>query len=115
LDLNDWLKMNIDVMVDLARKYVPTEIIKEPAFEALTALLMGKFVHRHGSEEEIGKRSQAHNVLAMTTIYSIWCGWVSQSKAATGDYPQEWVDSIKKLIDDAFEIGQKYSEDQAWF
>jgi hypothetical protein len=109
MDLNDWLKLNIDVIVDLARKYVPTEVTKEPTFEALATLLMGKFVHRHGSEEEIGKRSQAHNVLAMTMIYSIW------SKADTGDYPQEWVDSFKKLIDDAFEIGQKYSEDQPWF
>jgi hypothetical protein len=115
MDLNDWLKLNIDVIVDLARKYVPTEIIKEPTFEALAALLMGKFVHRHGNEEEIGKRSQVRNVLAMTMIYSIWCGWVSQSKADAGDYPQEWVDSFKKLIDDAFEIGQKYSEDQPWF
>ena len=59
MDLNDWLKMNNDVIVDLARKYVPTEIIKEPTFEALATLLMGKFVHRHGGEEEIGKRSQA--------------------------------------------------------
>ena len=106
MDLNDWLKMNNDVIVDLARKYVPTEIIKEPTFEALAALLMGRFVHRHGSEEEVGKRSQAQNVLAMTMIYSMWCGWVSQSKAGTGDYPQEWVDTFKKLIDDAFEISQ---------
>ena len=115
MDLNDWLRMNNDVIVELARKYVSTEILKEPTFEALAALLMGKFVHRHGSEEEIGKRSQAHNVLAMTMIYSMWCGWVSQSKAHTGEYPQEWVDSFKKLIVDAFEIGQKYSEDQPWF
>jgi hypothetical protein len=53
MDLNDWLKLNNDVIVDLARKYVPTEITKEPTFEAIAALLMGKFVHRHGSEEEI--------------------------------------------------------------
>ena len=77
--------------------------------------MMGKFVHRRNGEEEVGKRGQAHNVLAMTMIYSIWSGWVSQSKAHTGDYPQERVDRFKKLIDDAFEIGQKYSEDQPWF
>ena len=59
MDLNDWLKMNNDVIVDLARKYVPTEIIKEPTFKELATLLMGKFVHRHGSEEEVGKRSQS--------------------------------------------------------
>jgi hypothetical protein len=45
-------------------------------------------------------------------IYSMWCGWVSQSKANIGDYPIEWVDSFRKLIVDAFEIGQKYSKDQ---
>ena len=56
MDLNDWLKLNNDVIVDLARKSVPTEITKEPTFEALAALLMGKFVHRHSSEEEIEVR-----------------------------------------------------------
>ena len=41
-ELNDWLKLNIDVIVDLARKYVPTEIIKEPTFEALAPLIDGE-------------------------------------------------------------------------
>jgi hypothetical protein len=81
MDLNDWLKLNNDVIVDLARKYVPTEIIKEPTFEALTTLLMGKFVHRHGSEEEIGKRSQAHNVLAMTMILTVLTSTVQEAQA----------------------------------
>jgi hypothetical protein len=71
---------------------------------------MGRFVLRHGSEE--GKRDQAHNVLAMAMIYSVWCGWVSRSKASSGMYPSEWIDSFKKLTVDAFEIGQKYSRDQ---
>jgi hypothetical protein len=70
---------------------------------------MGRFVLRHGSEE--GKRDLAHNVLAMVMIYSMWYGWVSQSKTSSGMYPSEWIDSFKKLIVDAFEIGQKYSRD----
>jgi hypothetical protein len=47
----------------------------------------------------------------MVIIYSIWCGWFSQEKANSGVHP-EWVDSFKRLIDDAFEIGQRYSKDQ---
>lgn len=41
MDLNDWLKLNNDVIVDLARKYVPSEITKEPTLDELAALLMG--------------------------------------------------------------------------
>jgi hypothetical protein len=111
MDLNDYLKLNSNAMVDLINtKYVPAEMTKEPSFEALAALLMGKFIHQHGSES--GKRDQAHNVLAMTMIYSMWCGWLTQAKANRGDYPSEWTDSFKKLVSDAFEVGQKYSKDQ---
>jgi hypothetical protein len=79
MDLNDYLKLNSSAMVNLVnKKYVPAEMTKEPTFEDLAALLMGKFVHRHGNEEEVGKRDQAHNVLAMAIIYSMWCGWISQ-------------------------------------
>ena len=45
----------------------------------------------------------------------IECGWASQSKASSGIYPSEWIDGFKKLIVEAFEIGQKYSKDQPWF
>jgi hypothetical protein len=106
--LNDYLRLNRDAMVDLINKrYVPAEMTKEPTFEAIAAILMGKFVHQPD-----GKRNQAHKILAMTMIYSMWCGWVSQSRADNGDYPSEWIDRFKKLIVDAFEMGQKYSKDQ---
>ena len=45
-------------------------------------------------------------------VYSMWCGWLSQEKANRGAYPSEWIDGFKKLLVDAFVIGQKYSEDQ---
>jgi hypothetical protein len=113
VDLNEYLMLNSNVIVDLVnKKYVPAEMTKEPTFEELTALLMGRFVHRYGSEKEIGKRDQAHNVLAMAIIYSIWCGWFSQEKVNRSNYPSDWVDGFKKLIVDAFEIGQRYSKDQ---
>jgi hypothetical protein len=43
---------------------------------------------------------------------SMWCRWLSQAKTNKNSYVQEWVDSFKKAITDAFEIGQKYSEDR---
>jgi hypothetical protein len=73
----------------------------------LATLLQGKFIVQHGSKA--GKRDPAHNVLAVVIIYSMWCGWLSQAKANRGGYPREWVDNFKKLMVDAFEIGQKYS------
>ena len=111
MGLNDWLKLNSNAIVDLVnKKYVPDEMTMEPIFNELAGLLMGMFIHQHGSEA--GKRDQAHNVLAMVIIYSIWYGWLTQEKANSGVYPPGWVDRFKKLIDDAFEIGQKYSKDK---
>ena len=110
MDLNDYLKLNNNVIVDLARKYVPTEMTKEPTFEELAALLQGIAIVRNGNE--VGKRDQVHQVVAMVMIYSMWCGWLSQEKANKGAYPPEVADRLKRLIADAFVIGQKYSRDQ---
>ena len=110
MDLNGYLKLNSNVIVDLARKYVPTEMTKEPTFEELAALLQGIAIVRNGNEA--GKRDQVHQVVAMVMIYSMWCGWLSQEKANKGAYPPEVADRLKRLIADAFVIGQKYSRDQ---
>ena len=110
MDLNGYLKLNSNVIVDLARKYVPTEMTKEPTFEELAALLQGIAIVRNGNE--VGKRDQVHQVVAMVMIYSMWCGWLSQEKANKGAYPPEVADRFKRLIADAFVIGQKYSRDQ---
>ena len=113
MELNDYLKLNSNVIVDLARKYVPTEMTKEPTFEELAAQLMGIAIVRDGND--VGKRDQVHTVLAMAMVYSMWCGWLSQEKANSGAYPPEVADRFKRLIADAFVIGQKYSKDQPWF
>ena len=91
----------------MEKKYVPAEMSQESTFEGLATLLQGKFIVQHCSG--VGKRDPAHNVLAMVIIYSMWCGWLSQAKANRGGYPQEWVDSFKKLIVDAFEICQQHA------
>jgi hypothetical protein len=111
VDLNDYMKLNSNAIVDLVnKKYVPAEMTKEPTFEALAEILQGIFIFRYGSE--IGTRDQAHNILAMAIIYSMWCGWLSQTKTNRGEYTQELADRFKKLIVDAFDIGQNYSNDQ---
>ena len=110
VDLNDYLKLNSNAIVDLVnKKYVPAEMTKEPTFEALAEILQGIFIVRYG---EIGTRDQAHNVLAMAIIYSMWCGWLSQTKTNRGEYTHELADRFRKLIVGAFEIGQNYSNDQ---
>jgi hypothetical protein len=110
VDLNDYLTLNSNVMVDLVnKKNVPAEMTEELIFEELAGLLMGKFIISH--ESNVGEQDPAHNVLAMVMIYSIWCGWFSQEKANSGVHP-EWVDSIKELIVDAFEMGRQCSKDQ---
>ena len=110
MDLNDYLKIISNVIVDLARN---SEIIKEPTFEELAAQLRGIAIVRDGNE--VGKRDQVHNVVAMTMVYSMWCGWLSQEKANSGGYPPEVADRFKRLIADAFVIGQKDSRDKPWF
>jgi hypothetical protein len=79
VDLNDYLTLNSSAMVDLVnKKYVPTEMTTKPIFEELAGLLMGLFVHQHGSEA--GLRNQAHNVLAMVIIYSSIKTTVAESR-----------------------------------
>jgi hypothetical protein len=53
VNLNDYLKLNSNAIVDLVnKKYVPAEMTKEPIFEELAGLLMGLFIHQHGPMPE---------------------------------------------------------------
>lgn len=63
----------------------------------------------HDHRGLIGGRDEAHNVLTMAIICSMWCGWLSQAKINRRAYPPEWVDNFKKTIVDAFEIGRDYA------
>ena len=116
VDLYEYLMLNSNAIVDLVnKKYVPTEMTEDVILEELAGILMGMFVLGHGSEQ--GKRDKDHNILAMTIIYSMWCGWFSRAitEANGGKYTEELTDWFKKLIVDAYEIGQNYFEDQPWF
>jgi hypothetical protein len=109
--LGEYLRSNSKQIVDfINRKYIPTKISSEPNFDRLASELQGIFPHQHGNE--VGKRDRAHDVLAMAIICSLWCGWLSRAKANRGAYLTEWPSSFKKLIVDAFEIGQQYSKVQ---
>jgi hypothetical protein len=55
MDLNDWLKLNSNAIVNLVnKKYVPTEMTEDVILEELAGVPMGMFVLGHGSEQ--GKR-----------------------------------------------------------
>src|SRR5262245_38259266 len=116
VDLYDYWMLTSIAIVDLVnKKYVPTEMTEDVILEELAPVLMGMFVVGHGSEQ--GKRDTDHNTLAMTKIYSMRRGWPSRdiTEANRGKYSEELTDRFKKLIVDAYEIGQNYSEDQPWF
>ena len=86
---------------------MPANIISNSTFNSLATELQKKFMHDHRGH--IGGRDEAHNVLAIAIICSMWCGWLSQAKVNRKAYPPEWVDNFKKIIADAFEIGQNYT------
>ena len=78
-DLDKYLKSNSKELVDLVNKnYIPPNVTNKPAFHELATKLQEIFVHNHGGK--IGGRDQAHNILAMGIICSLWCGWFSEAK-----------------------------------
>jgi hypothetical protein len=111
IDLRHVMESQRKQMVDFIQDNfgsVPDNITSESAFINIANELQKAFVLNHSGQK--GGRDKAHNVLAMAIICSMWCGWLSQAKTNRNKYTQEWVDSFKKAITDAFEIGQKYSE-----
>ena len=108
VDLGEYLRTNSKEIVDfMNRKYIPSEMTDEPTFHGLATELQSLFVHNHRGK--VGERDQAHNVLAMAIICSLWCGWLTQAKTNRGAYTKEWINGFNKSIVDAFEIGQQYS------
>jgi hypothetical protein len=109
--IRQFLESQREQIVDFIEQHsIPDNITSETAFHNIANELQKRFVHNHRGE--IGLRDKAHDVLAMAIICSMWCGWLSQAKTNKNSYVQEWVDNFKKAITDAFEIGQKYSEDR---
>jgi hypothetical protein len=65
--------LNSNTIVNLVnKKYVPAKMTEDSIFRELAGVLMGMAILGHGSE--LGKKDQAHDVLAMTIIYSMWYG-----------------------------------------
>lgn len=109
--IDQYLKSHKKDIVDYIQdNYIPDNITNNPTFHNLASELQSKFVHDHRGQ--VGGRDQAHNVLTMAIMCSMWCGWLSQAKANKAAYTQKWVDSFKKAITDAFEIGQKYAKEK---
>jgi hypothetical protein len=79
--------LNSNAIVDLVnKKHVSAEVTEDSTFKELSGVLMEMFILGHGSE--LGERDKAHDVLAMTLVYSMWCGWFSRAitKANRGKY-----------------------------
>jgi hypothetical protein len=111
--IGQYLRIHKKELVDFIEgKYIPSEITNQDTFNNLAFELQKQFVatYKNGA---VGERDAAHNVLAMALICSLWCGWLSQAKAKDNRYSQEVVDNFKKLIIDAFEIGQYYSKERS--
>ena len=59
-------------------QYIPNNITSQSTFDNIAGELQARFVLQHNGQR--GGRDQAHNVLAMAIICSMWCGWLSQAK-----------------------------------
>ena len=111
IDIGQYLKSHKkEIVTYINDNYISNNITSNPTFNELASELQAKFEHDHSGT--VGGRDQAHNVLTMAIMCGMWCGWLSQAKAKRGVYPQEWVDSFKKAIIDAFEIGQEYVKEK---
>jgi hypothetical protein len=111
IDLREYLESQRKQIVDfMISECIPDSITEKQTFNKIATELQTRFLHNHRGI--IGGRDKAHNILAMAIMCSMWCGWLSQAKTHRKVYTQEWVNSFKRSIIDAFEIGQGYSADQ---
>jgi hypothetical protein len=108
IDLRLYLESKKQQIADfIEAQNIPDNVTGNETFNNIATELQTRFPQNHRGQ--IGGRDKAHNVLAMTIMCSLWCGWLSQAKTNRNAYTQEWLDSFKKVITDAFEIGQEYS------
>jgi hypothetical protein len=109
--IGEYLRSHKKEIVDFIQaNYIPASTIGNSTFNSLASELQRKFMHDHRGH--IGGRDEAHNVLATAILCSLWCGWLSQAKVNRKAYPPEWMDNFKKIIVDAFEIGQDYATER---
>jgi hypothetical protein len=109
--INEYLRSHKKEIVDYIQgNYIPSNIISNSTFNSLATELQRKFKYDHRGH--IGGRDEAHNVLSMAIMCSMWCGWISQAKTNRKAYPPEWANNFKSMIIDAFEVGQDYATER---
>ena len=59
-----------------------------------------------------GRADKAQAILARAIMLSLWCGWLSKAKGNRGAYPEGMSKFWKKLMDDAFKVGETYAKDR---
>ena len=73
IDLRPFLESQREQIVNFIQQhFIPANITSESTFTNIANKLQTEFIHNHRGE--IGRRDQAHNVLAMAIICSMWCG-----------------------------------------
>jgi hypothetical protein len=111
IEIDQYLRSHKEEIVDYIQgNFIPANITGDSTFNSLATELQNKIVHNHRGE--LSGRDAAHNVLTMVLICTLWCGWLSQAKANRGAYSRDDVESFKKAIIDAFEIGQDYAKER---
>jgi hypothetical protein len=110
IDMRQYLESQRQQIVDfMISECIPYSIAGKQIFNNIATELQKRFLHNHRGQ--VGGRDKVHNILTMAILCSMYRGWLSQAKTNKNSYPQ-WVDSFKKSIIDAFEIGQTYSADK---
>lgn len=108
-EIDNYLRTHRKEIVDLIQEKGTAENIRGEAFEnvvnhLMTVLPLGK--------DNQSCRDKAHEELAIAIIHSMWCGWLSQAKAADGRYTQDHVVWFRNAITSAFVIGQEYAPER---
>ena len=58
---------------------IPYSITRKQTFNNIAIELQSRFPHNHHGK--VGGRDKAHKILTMAIMCSMWCGWLSQTKA----------------------------------
>jgi hypothetical protein len=112
VDLIKYLKSHSKEIVDfINEEYIPEQITTKQPFNNLATELQMVFIHEKNGV--VGEKDEAHNVLAMAMICSLWCGWLTHAKAnSRPEYLKTIPDLFKQVIIDAYEQGREYSKIQ---
>jgi hypothetical protein len=88
IDLRGYLESQRNQIVDfMISECIPDSVTEKQTFNNIATELQTRFLHN--LRGKVGGRDQAHNILTMAIMCSMWCGWLSQAKTNRKVYTQE--------------------------